>query len=118
MDAVLLALSDDHRRTMLEQLRRGPATVTELAEHLPIARPGVSRHLRVLREAGLVEVEHDAQFRVYSIRSEPLEQLDEWLGGYRALWEQRMDALHTEIARGRSAQKRSAQKKRTRRSTT
>ena len=123
MDAVLLALSDDHRRTMLEQLRRGPATVTELAEHLPIARPGVSRHLRVLREAGLVEVEHDAQFRVYSIRSEPLEQLDEWLGGYRALWEQRMDALHTEIARGRSAQKSSAQKKRpaqrkTRRSTT
>jgi hypothetical protein len=70
-----------------------------------------------------VEVEHDAQFRVYSIRSEPLEQLDEWLGGYRALWEQRMDALHTEVARGRSAQKRSADKKRpaqqrTRRSTT
>jgi DNA-binding transcriptional ArsR family regulator len=86
---------------MLETLSRGPATAGELAALLPIARPGVSRHLRVLREAGLVEVRQEAQRRVYSIRPEPLAEIDEWLDRYRALWEQRLDALHTEIARGK-----------------
>ena len=86
---------------MLETLAGGPATVTELAALLPIARPGVSRHLRVLREAGLVEVRKQAQRRVYSLRAEPLAEIDEWLDRYRALWEQRLDALHTEVARGK-----------------
>jgi len=86
---------------MLDTLSRHPATVNELAELLPIARPGVSRHLRVLREAGLVEVRQEAQRRIYSLRLEPLAEVDEWLGRYRALWEQRLDALHTEIARGK-----------------
>ena len=86
---------------MLETLTSGPATVTELAALLPIARPGVSRHLRVLREAGLVEVRQQAQQRVYSIRPEPLAEIDEWLGPYRTLWMQRLDALHTEVARGK-----------------
>jgi DNA-binding transcriptional ArsR family regulator len=101
MDAVLQALSDESRRTVLEALRDGPATVSELATLLPIARPGVSRHLRVLREAGLVEVRQEAQWRVYRLRPDPLAEIDEWLGRYRALWEQRLDALHTEIARGK-----------------
>jgi DNA-binding transcriptional ArsR family regulator len=101
MDAVLQALSDSSRRTVLEALGQGPATVGELAALLPIARPGVSRHLRVLREAGLVEVRHEAQFRVYSLRPDPLAEIDDWLGRYRALWEQRLDALHTEVARGK-----------------
>jgi len=101
MDAVLQAISDPSRRTVLEQLRQGPATAGELADLLTIARPGVSRHLRVLREAGLVDVRPDAQRRVYSLRPEPLAELDEWLGGYRALWTQRLDALHTEVARGK-----------------
>jgi DNA-binding transcriptional ArsR family regulator len=101
MDAVLQAISDSSRRTVLEALGHGPATVGELASLLPIARPGVSRHLRVLREAGLVEVRHEAQFRVYSLRPEPLAEIDDWLGRYRALWEQRLDALHTEVARGK-----------------
>ncbi len=100
MDTVLQALADESRRTVLEALRDRPATVSELADQLPIARPGVSRHLRVLREAGLVEVQQDAQWRIYSLRPEPLAELDSWLGRYRALWEQRMDALHTEVARG------------------
>lgn len=86
---------------MLEVLRDRPATVNELAALLPIARPGVSRHLRVLREAGLVEVRQDAQRRVYSLDPEPLAELDAWLGRYRALWERRMGALHDEIAHGR-----------------
>lgn len=101
MDAVLNALSDESRRTMLAVLRDHPATVSELAELLPIARPGVSRHLRVLREAGLVEVEQDAQWRIYRLRAEPMAEVDDWLADYRALWNNRLDALHTEIARGR-----------------
>jgi DNA-binding transcriptional ArsR family regulator len=101
MEAVLRALADESRRTMLDRLSRGPVTVGELAALLPIARPGVSRHLRVLREAGLVDVRQDAQRRVYSLRPEPLAEVDGWLGRYRALWEHRLDALHTEIARGK-----------------
>jgi DNA-binding transcriptional ArsR family regulator len=101
MDAVLQALSDPSRRTVLDTLAGGPATAGELAALLPIARPGVSRHLRVLREAGLVEDRQHAQRRVYSLRPEPLAEVSEWLGRYRALWEQRLDALHTEIARGK-----------------
>jgi DNA-binding transcriptional ArsR family regulator len=101
MEAALRALADESRRTMLETLSRGPATAGELAALLPIARPGVSRHLRVLREAGLVEVHQDAQRHIYTLRPQPLAEVDEWLGRYRALWEQRLDALHTEIARGK-----------------
>jgi DNA-binding transcriptional ArsR family regulator len=101
MEAVLRALADESRRAMLETLSRGPVTAGELAAGLPIARPGVSRHLRVLREAGLVEVRQEAQRRVYRLRPQPLAEIDAWLGQYRALWEQRLDALHTEIARGK-----------------
>jgi DNA-binding transcriptional ArsR family regulator len=109
MDNVLLALSDPSRRTMLEELRRGPATVSELASIVPIARPGVSRHLRVLREAGLVAVRKDAQRRLYSLQLDPLAELDEWLGNYRAIWEQRLGALHTEVARGQHAKRQDTQ---------
>ena len=101
MDAVLHALSDPSRRTVLEALKDGPVSAGELATMLPIARPGVSRHLRVLREAGLVDVRHQAQFRLYSQKPEPLAELDTWLAPYRALWEQRLDALHTEVRRGK-----------------
>ncbi len=101
MEAVLRALADDGRRTILEALAGGPATAGELAALLPIARPGVSRHLRVLREAGLVEVHQEAQRRIYGLRPEPLAEVDEWLNRYRALWEHRLDALHTEVARGK-----------------
>jgi len=97
----LRALGDESRRTLVEALAEGPATAGELAALLPIARPGVSRHLRVLREAGLVDVRPDAQRRVYHLRLEPLAEVDGWLGRYRALWEQRLDALHTEVARGK-----------------
>ena len=101
MEAVLRALADESRRTMLDALTGGPATAGELAALLPIARPGVSRHLRVLREAGLVEFRQQAQRRVYRLRPEPLAEVDAWVGRYRDLWEQRLDALHTEVARGK-----------------
>jgi DNA-binding transcriptional ArsR family regulator len=101
VEAVLRALADDSRRTMLEALTSGPATAGELAALLPIARPGVSRHLRMLREAGLVDVRQESQRRIYTLRPEPLAEVDQWLSRYRALWEQRLDALHTEVARGK-----------------
>jgi DNA-binding transcriptional ArsR family regulator len=107
MNVVLQALSDESRRRVLDTLMAGPATAGHLAALLPIARPGVSRHLRVLREAGLVEVRQEAQYRVYSLRPEPLAEVDRWLGRYRALWERRFDALHTEVARGNRQRKRS-----------
>ncbi len=101
MDTVLQALADPSRRALLEILRDHPASAGELAEALPIARPGVSRHLRVMRDAGLVEVRRDAQRRIYSLRPEAFVEVDEWLASYRALWSNRLDALHTEIARGK-----------------
>ena len=105
MDAVLHALADPSRRIVLTTLRQGPATAGELAALLPIARPGVSRHLRVLREAGLVEVQQQAQFRVYHLRPDPLAEVDEWLSQYREMWQQRLAALHTEVARGKRKQR-------------
>jgi DNA-binding transcriptional ArsR family regulator len=105
MEAALKALADESRRTMVEALADGPATVNELAAMLPIARPGVSRHLRVLREAGLVDVRQDAQRRVYSLRSEPLAEIEDWLSRNLAVRQHQLDALHTEIARGKRARR-------------
>jgi DNA-binding transcriptional ArsR family regulator len=105
VDAVLQAVSDPSRRTVLDALSKGPATASELAALLPIARPGTSRHLRILRDAGLVEVRQQGQFRIYSLRPEPLSEVDEWLDHYRVLWTHRMEALHTEIARGKRARR-------------
>lgn len=103
------ALADGSRRTILATLRRHESTVNDLAALLPIARPGVSRHLRVLREAGLVEVRHEAQQRIYRLRPEPLAELDAWLAEYRALWEDRFDALHAEVARGKEGRERTTE---------
>ena len=101
MEAALRALADKGRRTILEALSDGPATAGELAELLPISRPGVSKHLRVLREAELVNVQQEAQRRIYTLAPAPLAEVDVWLDRYRGLWEQRLDALHTEVARGK-----------------
>jgi DNA-binding transcriptional ArsR family regulator len=101
MDAALHAIADPSRRALLEALRETEATAGHLADLLPIARPGVSRHLRVLRDAGLVDVRQEGQHRVYSLHPEPLAEVDGWLEPYRALWRQRFDALHTEVARGK-----------------
>ncbi len=101
MESTLRALADPSRRIMVERLAQGPVTAGELAALLPIARPGVSRHLRVLREAGLVEARAEAQRRVYTLRPQPLAEIDDWLARYRGIWEQRLDALHTELARGK-----------------
>lgn len=86
-------LHEPHRRTILDHLRRRPHLVGELAEAVGLAQPATSKHLRVLREAGLVAVEVDGPRRRYSIRPEPLAELDAWLEPYRWMWADRLDAL-------------------------
>jgi DNA-binding transcriptional ArsR family regulator len=87
------ALIDPTRRAVLDLLRRRPHSVGELAVALTLSQPTTSKHLRVLRQAGLVQVLPDAQRRIYAIDPAPLAELDEWLGPYRALWNRRLDAL-------------------------
>lgn len=108
MQLALEALSDETRRRIVEELAHSDRTAGELAGLFDISRPGVSRHLRVLREAGLVTVAPDAQRRVYSLAPEPLEEIDAWLARHRTFWTQRLDALGTEIARGKRARKEKA----------
>lgn len=91
------ALADPHRRTALGLLLRQPRTVNELSDQLGLSQPGTSKHLRILREAGLVRVRPEAQRRVYELEPAPLAELLEWLEPYRAFWEQRLDALERHL---------------------
>ena len=93
------ALADPHRRAVLELLRERPRAVGELVERLGLSQPGTSKHLRVLREAGLVTARADAQRRVYELNSGPLAELDEWLAPYRRFWDHRLDALERHLDR-------------------
>ena len=79
-------LAEPHRRRILDLLREQEQAVGDLVSALGISQPGVSKHLRVLREAGLVEARTDAQRRLYRLRTEPLREIDEWLAPYRAAW--------------------------------
>jgi DNA-binding transcriptional ArsR family regulator len=90
-------LAEPTRRTILDLLRERERSVGELVSRLTISQPGVSKHLRVLREAGLVEVRTDAQRRWYGLRAEPLTEVDAWLQPYRRLWAQRLDALERHL---------------------
>jgi DNA-binding transcriptional ArsR family regulator len=97
------ALADPIRRQIVEMLADRERDAGELAAAFPVTRPAVSRHLRVLREAGLVRVRPQAQRRVYALDPAPLEELARWLERYRRFWGQRLDALETELARGSRA---------------
>jgi DNA-binding transcriptional ArsR family regulator len=97
----LAALADPTRRRIVELLATDERTAGEIASHFTTSRPGVSRHLRVLREHGLVRTRADGQRRLYSLDPAPLEELDAWLARYRAFWANRLDALDTEIRRRR-----------------
>jgi DNA-binding transcriptional ArsR family regulator len=90
---VWAALGDPRRRHVLDLLRAGECDVGELVDALGLSQPTTSKHLRVLREAGLVRVRTDAQRRVYAIESAPMVDLDAWLAPYRQLWNTRLDAL-------------------------
>ncbi|HEX4213838.1 MAG TPA: metalloregulator ArsR/SmtB family transcription factor [Candidatus Dormibacteraeota bacterium] len=103
---VFSAVADPSRRKLLDLLADGERPAGDLVEILPgLTQPAVSRHLRVLREAGLVDVRPDAQRRVYSLRPEGLAQLDHWLDRYRHFWGAKLDALERHLderaARGR-----------------
>ena len=97
----LEALADPTRRRIVEILAEGERSAGDLASHFETSRPGVSRHLRVLREQGLVHARDAGRRRLYSLDPEPLAELDEWLARYRSFWTNRLDALDTEIRRRR-----------------
>jgi DNA-binding transcriptional ArsR family regulator len=99
--SALRALGEPNRVAILDLLRTGERAVGELVERLELSQPAVSKHLRVLKEAGLVEARVDAQRRLYSVRTEPLAELDDWLEPYRRLWEKRLDDLEDHLDRRR-----------------
>jgi DNA-binding transcriptional ArsR family regulator len=86
-------LAEPRRREILDLLRTGERLVGDLVERLPLTQPTVSKHLKVLREAGLVEVRQDAQRRWYRLQAAPLAEVDAWLAPYRRLWHDSLDAL-------------------------
>jgi DNA-binding transcriptional ArsR family regulator len=96
---VLEAIAEPTRRRILDEVRTGERSVGQLVAAVGMHQPGVSRHLKVLREAGLVEVRRDAQRRLYRLRPEPLMELDAWLQPYRAEWSARLDALEDHLRR-------------------
>ena len=90
-------LAEPNRRRILDLLADSERPVGELVSQLQLSQPAVSKHLRVLREAGLVHVRGDAQRRLYSVRPEPLRAVDEWLAPYREMWAARLDDLERHL---------------------
>ena len=91
------ALAEPHRRQILDLLRGGERPAGELVQSLQLSQPGVSKHLKVLREVGLVAVRARGKQRLYALRPEPLAEIDQWLEPYRAFWSQRLDALERHL---------------------
>ena len=91
-------LAEPHRRDILDLLRQGERPVGALVTVLALSQPAVSKHLRVLRDAGLVESRIDAQRRLYRLRTEPLRELDSWLAPYRRMWAGSLDDLDRHLA--------------------
>lgn len=96
---VLEVIAEPTRRRILDAVRDAECSVNDLVERVGMHQPGVSRHLKVLRDAGLVQVRRDAQRRMYRLRAEPLMELDAWLEPYRAQWAGRLDALERHLGR-------------------
>jgi DNA-binding transcriptional ArsR family regulator len=90
-------VAEPTRRQILDLLRDRECSVGELVGSLSLSQPGVSKHLRLLREAGLVSVRHDAQRRWYGLRPEPLHEIDDWIAPYRQFWSARLDALERHL---------------------
>ena len=96
--ALFEILAEPTRRRVLDLLREQERTVGELVDALDMSQPAVSKHLRVLRDAGLVEARVDAQRRIYSLRPEPLAEMDAWLAPYRKFWRGKLAALQRHLA--------------------
>lgn len=97
LSPVFAVVAEPTRRRILDLLRVDESPVGALVEALGLSQPSVSKHLRVLRDAGLVDVRGDGQRRVYRLRPEPLQEIDEWLTPYRAAWRDRLDALERHL---------------------
>jgi DNA-binding transcriptional ArsR family regulator len=97
MESAFAVLAEGRRREILDLLRAGERPVGDLVEELQLSQPAVSKHLKVLRDAGLVEVRRDAQRRWYRLRPAPLAEIDRWLEPYRDLWRNRLDALEAHL---------------------
>lgn len=95
--ATIEVLAEPSRRLILDALREGELPVGALVDRLAMSQPSVSKHLRVLRDAGLVNVRPDGQRRLYRLRTEPLAELDEWLEPYRQLWRVSLDKLERHL---------------------
>src|SRR5215475_3360312 len=100
---VFQALADPTRRLIVEALRAGEQPVNDLVDRVDIHQSGVSRHLRILQEAGFVSVRPDGPRRLYSLRPEPFQELNAWVSRYRRLWEGRLDRFAEELARRQKA---------------
>ena len=103
MEEIWSALADPHRRAMLDVLRDRGCAVGELGAALGMSQPMTSKHLRVLREAGLVLVHKNAQQRIYAVNPERMAELDAWLAPYRKLWNESLDALGQHLDQGRAS---------------
>lgn len=106
----LTALAEPNRMQIVELLRSGPRPVGEIAQRLHLNQPQVSKHLRVLSEAGVVEVHPVAQQRIYALRPQAFRELDEWLGPYRRLWDERHDRLNDYLRRAQEKEKNDGRK--------
>jgi DNA-binding transcriptional ArsR family regulator len=106
------ALADPTRRQIVEALRAGEQQVNDVVDKLDIHQSGVSRHLRILLEAGFVRVRPDGPRRLYSLRPEPFRELDDWLATYRGLWEKRLDRFGEALKKRREARANSKEKQR------
>ena len=107
MSLAFEVLADPSRRRILDLLRERPRPVSELVDHLRLSQPGVSKHLRVLRDANLVAVRPEAQRRYYELRPEAMAEIIEWLEPYRRAWAERLDALerHLDTPKGKKGRR-------------
>lgn len=101
-ETLFQALGDPTRLRIVEVMRRGECAVGEIVARVDVHQSGVSRHLRILHEAGIVTVRPDGQRRLYSLRPEPFRAIETWLDTYRAVWDSRLDALGAELERRRA----------------
>ncbi|MFH5184229.1 ArsR/SmtB family transcription factor [Paenibacillus sp. TAB 01] len=110
MNSTFSALAEPNRLHIVELLREGPLTVGEIADRLGLHQPQASKHLRVLSEAGIVEMHKDANRRIYKLRTQPLQELDTWLDSFRRIWEAKFDRLEEYLNELQSQENRSETK--------
>jgi len=109
--SLFYALADPTRLSIVEAMKSGECAVGDIVERMDIHQSGVSRHLRILAEAGIVNMRPDGQRRLYSLRQEAFEQLENWVGGYRRHWQARLDRFGAALERKRATARQSHKEK-------